>query len=223
MSNVTLDIVSDVMCPWCWVGKRRLEEALARAPNREVDIRWRPFQLDPTLPKQGRPRADYLAEKFGSLERARELYANIKAAGEQTGIPFEFDAITVSPNTLDAHRLIRWSSSTPHHDAVVERLFELYFLEGAHIGDNTVLAGAARDAGMDGDLVAELLASDQDADLVRREIALAQQMGINGVPAFIVANKYLLSGAQPAEAFLEVFTRLDAEGQAAPAEAEVAT
>jgi len=215
MAPLSIDIVSDVMCPWCYVGKRRLEAALSQMPDLETEVRWRPFQLDATLPKEGRPRAEYLAAKFGGLDRAAALYSRIEEAGAEDGIAFNFNAIEVSPNTLDAHRLIRWSSTTPHHDAVVERLFELYFLEGAHIGRDDVLSGAARDAGMDADLVAELLATDKDKDLVEREIALAHQMGISGVPAFVVGNKYLLSGAQPAEAFLEVFARVAEEASEA--------
>ncbi|MDH3196038.1 MAG: DsbA family oxidoreductase [Hyphomicrobiales bacterium] len=201
-----IDIVSDVMCPWCYIGKRRLETAIADTEI-ALDIRWRPFQLDPTLPPGGKDRKIYLAEKFGSIERARELYENIREAGEAEKIPFAFNRIEVSPNTLDAHRLIRWAGGidAAMQDRVVEALFEAYFIDGKHIGDHGTLVHIAKAAGMDGDLVAELLPGEADRDLVMSEIAQAQEMGVSGVPTFILANKYALVGAQPAAQLAEAF------------------
>lgn len=201
-----IDVVSDVMCPWCYIGKRRLESAIAGA-ELTLDIRWRPFQLDPTLPAGGKDRKIYLAEKFGSIERARELYENIRAAGEEENIPFAFDRIAVSPNTLDAHRLIRWAGDVDAamQDRVVEALFKAYFVLGKHIGDHGTLVRIAKEAGMDADLVAEFLAGEADRDLVTDDIAQAQAMGVSGVPTFILANKYTLVGAQPAAQLAEAF------------------
>lgn len=218
MSSVLIDIVSDVMCPWCFIGKKRFEKAL-QALDGEVDVEvyWRPFQLDPTLPREGKARDSYLAEKFGSIERARELYRNIEGAGAGEGIPFRFDAIAVSPNTLDAHRLIRWAQNADQNAQakVVERLFELYFLEGANIADHAVLIEVAREAGMDTAIVASLLASDADSQSVREEIATAQRMGVTGVPCFILDNKYAVMGAQDAETIANAIRQVAANKSAA--------
>jgi predicted DsbA family dithiol-disulfide isomerase len=199
MTEIQLDIISDVMCPWCFIGKRRLEKALNDLdPDIDVHIQWRPYQLDPTLPSEGKDRDTYLAEKFGGIERARSLYQNIVNAGDLEGIPFSFDAIKVSPNTLDAHRLIRWAQNAGEgaQDKVVERLFELYFLEGKNIGDHAVLLDIAKECGLDVAIVESLLATDSDRDAVSQEIAVAQQMGVTGVPCFIIDNKYAVMGAQ---------------------------
>lgn len=202
MTGIHIDIISDVMCPWCFIGKKRFEKALAALdPAIAVTIQWRPFQLDPTLPPEGKDRDTYLAEKFGGLERAKALYRNIEEAGAMEGIPFRFDAIRVSPNTLDAHRLIRWAQNAGEgvQARVVDRLFELYFLEGANIADHGVLLGVARECGMDASIVETLLASDADREAVEQEIALAQSMGVSGVPCFIIDNKYAVMGAQDPE------------------------
>ncbi len=206
-----VDVISDVMCPWCYIGKRRLEAAVAASPV-PIELRWRPFQLDGTLPPEGKDRKTYLADKFGSADQARALYKNVEAAGEAESIPFEFDRISVSPNTLDAHRLIRWAGGigAAMQDAVVESLFRAYFLDGQHIGDRAVLRDIAEQAGMDGELVAELLDKDADSDVVRQEIVQAGQMGVTGVPTFIVGNKYALVGAQPAEQLADAFTQIAA-------------
>jgi predicted DsbA family dithiol-disulfide isomerase len=201
-----VDVVSDVMCPWCYIGKRRLEKAIEMA-DVALDLRWRPYQLDPTLPAEGKPRQDYLAEKFGSLERADELYANIKAAGEAEDIPFDFERIAVSPNTLDSHRLIRWAANVGSEvqERVVEGLFRAYFVEGRNIGDPSVLTAIAEEAGMDTALVSELLAGDADRELVRQEVDLAQQMGVTGVPTFILANRFAVIGAQAPRQLAQAF------------------
>lgn len=198
---VHVDVVSDVMCPWCYIGKRHLEAASGMIDGVRLEIAWRPFQLDPTLPQQGKDRRKYLEDKFGGPERAKAAYAQVTAAGAKAGIAFDFSAIKVSPNTLDAHRLIRWAggAGADTQDRVVNRLFELYFEEGANVGDRALLASVAEDAGMDGKLVGELLASDADRDAVRNEIAAAQRMGITGVPCFIFDMKKAAMGAQPAE------------------------
>ncbi|MBZ8132477.1 DsbA family oxidoreductase [Afifella sp. IM 167] len=204
-AGLSVDIVSDVMCPWCYIGKRRLEKAAARA-EMPLDIRWRPYQLDPTLPPEGKDRQVYLSEKFGSPDRAEEIYANIRAAGEMEKIAFAFEKIEVSPNTIDAHRLIRWAAGAGVQDVVVEKLFSAYFVEGRRIGEAAVLVEIAREAGMDGDLAASLLAGEADRQKVMEEIDLARQMGVTGVPTFIVGGRYAVVGAQSPEVLLEAFT-----------------
>jgi predicted DsbA family dithiol-disulfide isomerase len=201
MSKVRLDIVSDIMCPWCYIGKRRMEKALDAIDSVEVELGWRPFQLDPTLPPEGRDRQEYLETKFGGPEQAREIYDRIDQAGRDEGLEFNFDSIGVSPNTIDAHRVIRWASNegADVQNKVVERLFEDFFMNGANIGKHEVLVDAAEHAGMESSVVAALLATDQDRAAVSEEIAIAQQMGVTGVPCFIIDNKYAVMGAQPPE------------------------
>lgn len=203
---LTIDIVSDVMCPWCYIGKRRLEQALEMtSPEIEVAIRWRPFQLDATIPMGGMSRKEYLSRKFGGEEAAKQIYARIEEAGETENLPFAFDLIEKSPNTLNAHRLIRWAQTTGHQDALVEKLFKLFFVEGADIGDKTVLADAAEDIGMERDTVARLLEGDSDMEEVKAEIAHAQRIGVTGVPCFIIDEKYALMGAQQPETLVQAF------------------
>ncbi|MEM6763158.1 MAG: DsbA family oxidoreductase, partial [Pseudomonadota bacterium] len=197
-SPLKIDVVSDVMCPWCFVGKRRLEKALDNI-GIDVAVEWHPFQLDQTLPPEGKDRQQYLSEKFGGPERAAEIYAQISAAGDTENIAFKFDAIKKSPNTLNAHRVIRWAGIEGVQDQVVERLFALFFLEGGDLSDADVLAKAAADAGMDGEMVKRLLASGADLAETEAEVAHAQKIGVTGVPTFILAGKYAISGAQPAD------------------------
>ena len=192
---LTIDVVSDVVCPWCYIGKRRLESALAGLPDIAVKVRWLPFQLDPAIPPDGLDRQAYMEKKFGA-ERYRDITANITAAGESVGIAFAFADIKRAPNTLDAHRLIRWAESAGVQGAVKERLMQLFFVEGRDIGDRAELVEVARQHGMDGDLVARLLAEGADVDAVRGDIAMAQNLGVNGVPFFILANQLGVSGAQ---------------------------
>ena len=203
--KVTIDVVSDVMCPWCYIGKRRLEQALTKLDDLDIDVRWRPYQLDATLPPEGRDRREYLETKFGGPEHAKEIYARIEDAGREEDLNFKFEAIAVSPNTIDAHRVIRWSANdgSEVHDKLVEILFRVFFMEGANIGKHDVLVDAAQEAGMDGSIVASLLATDKDRDEVTKEIATAQQMGVSGVPCFIIDNKYAVMGAQQPEAIVD--------------------
>jgi predicted DsbA family dithiol-disulfide isomerase len=195
---ITIDVVSDVVCPWCYVGKHRLEKALAMLPGQNFAIFWRPFQLDPTIPKEGMPRQAYLERKFGR-ERLADLHKPLIEIGKAEGIPFAFDKINRSPNTLDAHRLLRWAHEAGKQNAMADRLFALYFTEGADIGNRDVLTKAAADVGLDAALVAQLLTTEADLDPVIAEINAAQKMGISGVPTFIFAARFALSGAQPAE------------------------
>ncbi len=209
-----IDIVSDTVCPWCFIGKRKLEKALAERPDLDVEITWRPFQLHPDMPIEGADRKEFIAKKFGSHERAKDLYNNAKMAGDAVDIPFEFEKIKRSPNTLDSHRLLRWSESAGCQDAMAEILFRRFFIDGEDLGDRAVLIAAAAEAGMDENLVARLLEEGADLDTVAKEDQMAREMGVSGVPFFIIDNKYALSGAQDPASFLAAFDQIEAEKKA---------
>jgi len=200
LNSITVDVVSDVVCPWCFIGQKRLDKAIAAAGGVDVHVRWRPFQLDPTIPPEGKDRREYMVAKFGSDERIREIHARIEPLGEAEGINFAFAAIKVAPNTLDAHRVIRWAGAAGEvmQNRLMRRLFQLNFEEGANLGDHVVLIKAAREAGMDASVVETLLPTDADVEAVRTEIATASRMGITGVPCFLLEGKYAVMGAQDA-------------------------
>lgn len=218
-----IDVISDTICPWCFIGKRRLDRALSRRPDIAVNVYWRPFQLDPTLPVGGVDRKDYLRRKFGNGPKSKLMSAAIRDAGEREGIAFNFDQIEKTPNSLDSHRLIRWASSTGQQAQIVERLFLAYFTQGRDIGDHATLAQIAGESGMDAELVLGLLQSDADRDLVAAEDGLARKIGIEGVPTFFFGGRYLLSGAEETETLLGVIERLHSiasTGAAVPPAAE---
>jgi predicted DsbA family dithiol-disulfide isomerase len=192
---LTIDVVSDVVCPWCYLGEKRLEAALADESG-PVTVRWRPYQLDPTIPADGLDRAEYMEKKFGKSGTLQSVHDNLTRLGAEVGLPFAFDKIERSPNTLDAHRLIRWAASAGVQEKVVDRLFKAYFAEGRDIGDRAVLIEIAGECGLDAKLVQKLLADGADADLVRQEIEQAQAMGVSGVPFFIFAGRIGVPGAQ---------------------------
>lgn len=210
--SLSVDVVSDVVCPWCFIGQRRLDKAAAVVEGVEVHVAWRPFQLDPTIPPGGQDRRQYMLAKFGSEERIRDIHARIEPLGAAEGIAFAFDAIRVAPNTLDAHRVVRWAGAAGEavQNRLVRRLFRLYFEEGADVGDPAVLAAAAGEAGMDAAVVETLLPTDADADAVRSEIATASRMGITGVPCFLIEGKYAVMGAQEAEVLADALRRIAA-------------
>jgi predicted DsbA family dithiol-disulfide isomerase len=210
-----IDIVSDTVCPWCFIGKRKLEKALALRPDVPFDISWRAYRLDPTIPRGGVDRRAYMKAKFGDSPRTSAMSGAIKAAGEAEHIAFAFDRIEKRPDTIDSHRLIRWAASAGKQTDIVERLFKAYFEEGRDIGDPAVLVDIAREADMDAALVAELLAKDADRELIEQEDALAHRMGISGVPTFIFANKYLVSGAHDADKLVKVIDTTLSEMQTA--------
>ncbi len=197
-----IKVIADVMCPWCYVGKRRLERALERVPHIDATVTWWPFQLDPTLPPEGVDRGEYLQKKFGSSDGG-EMYMALREIGRDDGIAFAFDQIARSPNTVDAHRLIYWAGDPKTQDALVERLFQLYFFEGADISDPEVLAGAAADSGMDAGTVRAELADDTDRDTIMKMVAETQKAGVNAVPAFVLGGKRAVVGAQPVELLQE--------------------
>lgn len=222
MSELTIDVVSDVVCPWCFIGKRRFEQALAQAPKDvEVLVAWRPYQLNPDMPPEGMDRKTYLSTKFGGDARADEIYQRVREAGQTVGIDFDFKSIPRTPNTIDAHRLIGVAGRAGKQDAVVEALFRAYFLEGRDIGSHDVLAGVAAAAGLEEKTIRDYLAGRDDVDRVGNEDALARRMGIQGVPCFILNRKYAISGAQEPAVFLEAIEMLkrEAAGVAVPAPA----
>ena len=227
--TLTIDIVSDVVCPWCFIGKRKLEAALklpeaADLPN--VHIRWHPFQLNPDMPEAGVPRKEYLESKFGGPERAKEIYARVGAAGKAVGLDLNFDGIKQQANTLMAHALIAYAQNSPlNHlagdadnplgNAVKERLLNAYFVEGRFIGSLDVLVDIACAAGLDADDVRRHLSDPATRDAVSQADAQARQMGISGVPFFIFNQKVAVSGAQDPAALLQAMQQAVAEAATA--------
>ena len=221
-TRITVDIVSDAICPWCFIGKRRFEQAMAQAPQDvEVLVAWRPYQLNPDMPPEGMDRKTYLSTKFGGDARADEIYQRVREAGQTVGIDFNFTGIPRTPNTIDAHRLIGVAGRAGKQDAVVEALFHAYFLEGRDIGDRDVLAAVATAAGLEEKTVRDYLDGREDVDRVENEDAMARRMGIQGVPCFILNRKYAISGAQEPAVFLEAIEMLkrEAAGEVIPAPA----
>lgn len=208
-----IDIVSDTICPWCFVGKRRLEGALAQRPDLDVEVVWHPFQLNPSTPKEGVDRKQYLKEKFGTETYPEGMLTALGQAGKSAGIDFAFGAMNRVPNTVDSHRVLHWARETGAQNALAEILFRRYFLDHEDIGDHETLVAAAEEAGMDGAQVRERLASDADEDRIRAEAQYASQMGITGVPTFIVDNKYAVQGAQGEEVFLQVLDKIAEESE----------
>jgi predicted DsbA family dithiol-disulfide isomerase len=220
-----IDVISDTVCPWCFIGKRRLARAMAARPDIPFDVKWRPYQLDTDIPKGGYDRQAYMRAKFGDDPmKIVEMHKLIAAEGAKEGIEFDFAAIQRRPNTLDSHRLIRWAEAAGVQDDVVERLFIAYFENGEDIGDVRVLADIADLCGMDGVEVARMLEGEDDLALVRREDQIAREMGVTGVPAFIFGGKLALSGAREAEVMTAVIDKAlemhENGGEAAASDAE---
>ncbi|KQY14354.1 DsbA family oxidoreductase [Rhizobium sp. Root482] len=199
MDHVNIDVVSDVVCPWCYLGKARLDQAVASlAGEVHVTVNWRPYQLNPDLPPEGVDHKAHLAAKLGgqaAVERAHDMLTRL---GQEDGVAFDFDAVTISPNTLDAHRLIRWAltEGAETQDKATALLFKANFEEGRNIGDHAVLLDIAEAAGLARTVITALLASDADKEAVREEIETARGMGVTGVPCFIIDGKYAVMGAQ---------------------------
>ncbi len=197
---MTIDVVSDVVCPWCFIGRRRLGEALAlfavREPNVRPVVSWHPFQLNPDLPREGIDRRSYLEAKFGGPQRADAIYARVRAAGTSAGIDFALERIERQPNTLDAHRLISWAQARGDAEELVERLFRAYFLDGRFIGDRDVLAAIAGDAGLPADAARVYLDSDEGTDTIQAMDRRVRELGVTGVPFFIFNGRVAVSGAQ---------------------------
>ena len=215
-----IDIISDVVSPWCFIGKRHLERALeswnAKHPEETPVVRWHPFQLNPQLPASGVPRKQYLEQKFGGPARAKEIYARVSAAGSRAGIEFDFDAIQVQPNTIDAHRLLHFAGEHGKQDETAEAIFRRYFLEGADLTSVQTLADIAQQAGLDRDQAAAYLASATDRELIEEQDRRARAIGVEGVPFFIFNQRLALSGAQPPEVIHEAMEKAREELAATP-------
>lgn len=207
VAGIHIEVYSDVVCPWCYIGKRRLERALASV-GRDVRVTWRPFQLNPTMPVAGMDRTSYLEAKFGSLDAFRKMEAHVLAAGAMEQIPFAFDKIAVTPNTFAAHRLIWYAGRQGCQDAVVDSLFRGYFQEGADIGSHSVLVQVAEHAGLSAE---RFLSSDDGVAEVKAEESAGHKLGIRGVPYFVLNGLYAISGAQPPDRFVSVLKRIEAD------------
>ena len=211
---IKLDIISDPICPWCYIGKSHLDRALAANSDHPFQIEWHPFQLNPDMPKAGMDRREYLEHKFGGKEGAVRVYGAIADAAEAAGLEIDFAAIKRTPNTLDAHRLIHWAGLEGRQTPVVSFLFKAYFVQGRDIGDHDVLLEVAETAGMDRAITERLLKSDADAADISERDAHARARGVTGVPTHIIANQHVVPGAQKPEMWAEVIKDINAQLQA---------
>ncbi len=205
---VKLDILSDPICPWCYIGKAHLERALAEVPDHPFEIEWHPFMLNPDMPPQGMDRKEYLELKFGGREGAVRAYAPVVEAAEAAGLNIDFAAIPRTPSTVDAHRLIHWAGIEGRQPAVVAALFTAYFNEGRDIGETDVLADIADGAGLDAAMVRQLLQGDADREEIRERDRWARSHGVSGVPTFVVGQRHAVPGAQPPETWVKVIGEL---------------
>jgi predicted DsbA family dithiol-disulfide isomerase len=212
---VRIDVVSDVVCPWCFIGKRRLEKALALKPDVPVEVHWHPYFLNDWIPREGISREQYLTTKFGSAERYKGIAQRVSAAAAAEGLDYAMDKISRQPNTLDAHRLIKWASGIGKAAEMKQRLMDLYFTDGADLTNHAVLAQAAGDVGLNAEDVRAALASDKDITAVEQEAQQAKEAGIEGVPMFIFGGKFAVSGAQAPEALAEAIDRMAQAGREA--------
>ena len=209
---IRLDIFSDPVCPWCYIGKANLDRALEKHAEHPFEIEWHPFQLNPDMDPEGADRRAYLEARFGGKQNAVSIYARVSEAAEAAGVSINFETMNRVPNTLDAHRLIHWAGLEGRQTVMVSTLFRAYFRDGKDIGDKPTLAALAGDAGLDAALAARLLATDSDrADIAARD-AHARQRGVNSVPTYLIANQYVLTGAQPVTLWGQVIEELSTQG-----------
>jgi len=216
---VKLDIISDPICPWCFIGKTQLDRALEKRPDHPFTVEWHPFQLNPEMPAEGVDRRAYLESKFGGAEGAMRAYSPIMQHAKAIGLDIEFDKIKRTPNTMDAHRLIHWAGIEGRQTFVVASLFKAYFQEGRDIGAHDVLADIADSCGLDAAVILKLLKSDADREAMAEREAHSREMGVNSVPTFIVGNQHAVPGAQPTELWLKVMDEIS-EQAASQDEAE---
>jgi len=205
---VRIDVVSDVVCPWCFIGKHRLEKALTLRPGVAVEVHWRPYFLNDWIPREGISREQYLTTKFGSVERYKGIAQRVGAAAKEEGLVYASDKMKRQPNTLDCHRLIRWADAKGKAGEMKQKLMDLYFTQGADLTDRDTLVKAAADVGLDADTVRAALVSDQDVAAVEQEALSAKEAGIEGVPCFIFGGKFAVSGAQSPEYLAEAIDRM---------------
>ena len=198
-ARLGIEIVYDLVCPWCFLGARRLTRTLRRRPDLLFELTWRPFLLNPDMPRLGMARPDYVVRKFGGEDRARRLYASIADIGRVEGVPFRFERIRRTPSSVDAHRLVRYAGRFGRADEMVEALFSAHFTDGRDIGDHAVLLGIAQACGLDAVAVRRFLSSDAEADTVHADNLRAHRLGINGVPCFVIAGRHAIAGAQEPE------------------------
>jgi len=217
-----VDVVSDVVCPWCFIGKRRLEKAIALRPDHPVEVYWRPYYLNDWIPLEGISRADYLTTKFGSVERYHQMAERIKAAAAQEGLDYRLDKISRQPNTRDCHRLILWAGEEGKAAAMKQRLMDLYFTEGADLSETAVLVQAAADIGLDAETIRARLGTDADIEQIAQDVDYAKQAGIDGVPFFIFGGVLAVSGAQAPEYLAEAMAQAEAELERRRDEAQTA-
>ncbi len=213
--SVRIDVISDVVCPWCFIGKRRLEKAIELTTDIPVEVHWRPYFLNDWIPREGISREQYLTTKFGSPERYKAIAQRVSAAAAAEGLTYAMDKISRQPNTLDAHRLIRWADGIGKAAEMKQKLMDLYFTEGADLTNHAVLVQAAADVGLDADDIRDALASDQDVAEIEREALSAKEAGIEGVPCFIFGGKFAVSGAQAPEYLAEAIARVAQAADAA--------
>jgi predicted DsbA family dithiol-disulfide isomerase len=210
---IRLDIFSDPVCPWCYIGKANLDRALEGRSDHPFAVEWHPFQLNPDMAPEGVDRREYLEARFGGKDKTLPIYARVTEAAAAAGLTIDFANIPLVPNTLNAHRLIHWAGLEGKQTPIVSALFRAYWREGRDIGDTATLAMIAGEVGLDAAMVARLLASDADLDAIRTRDQHARGRGINAVPTFIVADQYVVSGAQPPELWGQVIADLSAKGQ----------
>ncbi len=208
---ITLDILSDPICPWCYIGKTNLDRALQAHPDHPFIIQWQPYQLNPNMPPEGVDRRQYLETKFGGQAGAVQVYSQIDQAARAAGLEINFEAIARTPNTMDAHRLIHWALIEGRQTAAVSSLFRAYFQEGRDIGDKKVLCEIAESIGMDAAMTKRLLDSDTDCAEIRERDFEARKMGVKAVPTFIVAKQAVVPGAQKTEFWEKVIADFHAE------------
>jgi predicted DsbA family dithiol-disulfide isomerase len=206
-----IDIVSDVVCPWCYIGKRRIENALALVSDVPVEVNWRPFFLNPWVPREGISRDEYLTTKFGSPEAYKGIAGRVVQAAADEGLEYNSDRVKRQPNTIDSHRLIQWADAEGKAAQMKQRLMELYFRDGGDLTNADVLVQAAADIGMDADRVRARLATDEDVDMISAQAQEASEKGISGVPTFVFAGKYAVSGAQPADQLARAIRQVSEE------------
>ncbi|HTF02334.1 MAG TPA: DsbA family oxidoreductase [Bradyrhizobium sp.] len=218
LKPLQIDIVSDVVCPWCYIGKRRIENALALAGDVPVEIHWRPFFLNNWVPREGIGRDEYLTAKFGSPEAYKGIAGRVVAAADEEGLLYRPELVKRQPNTTDCHRLIHWAEVQGKSADMKQRLMELYFRDGGDLTDTDVLVQAAADCGLDADDVRKRLATDEDVELISAQAKEASDKGISGVPTFVFAQKYAVSGAQPAEQLARAIRQVSGEINAQAAE-----